>query len=581
MPRARRRQPDPVRFPPCARCVQCYPGGADNWPEARVCKYCYLQARLRTGACAECGALTSLPGLNASGQPACTRCSGIPARFRCGCGREVTAGERGRCWWCVLSELVTDVLAGPGGKVPTHLRPLAEGLGSMSRPQGGVVWLRRSVTARTILQDLAHGRLPCSHAALDAAGANRAVEYLRCLLVRYGVLPSRDRRLADFQRWAAAKLDGIGDAGHRQLLERFLRWYLLRHLRSGSTTATPLGHGPYQRAKQRLTVAAAFLAWLASRGHQLGECTQHDLDSWLAAGPSTRQHALTFLSWARRQRILRGIELPVIHTEAGAPPPAFEARLAAIRRLLLDDTLALEDRIAGCLVVLYGQQASRIAALRISEVSCTDAATRLKLGADWLDVPEPVATLLRHYLRNRGNMTTAANPASPWLFPGQLAGEHRSCRRLIVILNQLGVPARASRLAAWHQLVRQAPPALLADALGVSPDTATRHALFAGADWATYASRRSSPATPEYEALPVERDHHACGPCPGRLTVALCSPPPAGEDHRVAVVVGDVDDPGSRVDRGIEGQPARGGGGQHVVGPPADHQQEAASDAQW
>jgi len=153
--------------------------------------------------------------------------------------------------------------------------------------------------------------------------------------------------------------------------------------------------------------------------------------------------------------------------------------------------------------VLYGQQASRIAALRLSEVSCTDAAARLKLGADWLDVPEPVATLLRHYLRNRSNMTTAANPVSPWLFRGQLAGEHRSYRRLIVILNQLGIPARASRLAAWHQLVRQTPPAVLADVLGVSPDTATRHALLAGADWATYARRRSSPVTPKYEALPI------------------------------------------------------------------------------
>jgi hypothetical protein len=100
-------------------------------------------------------------------------------------------------------------------------------------------------------------------------------------------------------------------------------------------------------------------------------------------------------------------------------------------------------------------------------------------------------------------MTTAANPASPWLFPGQLAGEHRSYRRLIVSLNRLGIPARASRLAAWHQLVRQAPPAVLADALGVSPDTATRHALLAGADWAAYASRRSSLATPEYDGLPV------------------------------------------------------------------------------
>ena len=159
------------------------------------------------------------------------------------------------------------------------------------------------------MQDLAHGRIPCSHAGLDAAGADRAVEYLRCLLVRYGVLPPRDRRLADFQRWAAAKLDGIGNAEHRQLLERFLRWRLLRHLRSGSTTATPLGHGPYQRAKQRLTVAAAFLAWLAGRGRQLGECTQHDLDSWFGTGPTTRRHVITFLSWARQQRIIRDVEL--------------------------------------------------------------------------------------------------------------------------------------------------------------------------------------------------------------------------------------------------------------------------------
>src|SRR5215472_8774567 len=115
--------------------------------------------------------------------------------------------------------------------------------------------------------------------------------------------PPRDRRLADFQRWAATKLDGIGTAGHRRLLERFLRWRLLHHLRSsGSTAAAPVGHGPYQRAKRRLTVAAAFLAWLAGRGRQLGGCTQHDLDQWLGTGPTTRRHALTFLSWARQQR---------------------------------------------------------------------------------------------------------------------------------------------------------------------------------------------------------------------------------------------------------------------------------------
>ena len=224
---------------------------------------------------------------------------------------------------------------------------------------------------------------------------------------------------------------------------------------------------------------------------QPGECTQHDLDAWFGTGPTTRRHVITFLSWAGQQRIIRDVEVPVISTErAESSPPGSDARLAAIRRLLLDETLPPGGRIAGCLVALYGQQVGRIAALRTTGTSCAAGATRLKLGADWLDVPEPVATLPREHLRNRGNMTTAANPASPWLFPGQLAGEHRSYRRLVRVLHQLGIPVRASRLAAWRELARNAPPAILADALGVSPGTAMRHAFPGGADWSAYAARR-------------------------------------------------------------------------------------------
>ena len=54
------------------------------------------------------------------------------------------------------------------------------------------------------------------------------------------------------------------------------------------------------------------------------------------------------------------------------------------------------------------------------------------------------------------------------LFPGQLASKYRSYRRLIRVLHQLGIPARASRLTAWRDLAREAPPGVLADALGVS-----------------------------------------------------------------------------------------------------------------
>jgi hypothetical protein len=72
-------------------------------------------------------------------------------------------------------------------------------------------------------------------------------------------------------------------------------WGLMRNLLSCCGTAAPLGHGPHQRAKQRLTVTIAILAWLADRGRQVGECTQHDLDQWFATGPTTRRHVITFL----------------------------------------------------------------------------------------------------------------------------------------------------------------------------------------------------------------------------------------------------------------------------------------------
>jgi hypothetical protein len=136
--------------------------------------------------------------------------------------------------------------------------------------------------------------------------------------------------------------------------------------------------------------------------------------------------------------------------------------------------------------------ASKIAALRTTEVSCADGATRLKFGADWLNVPGPVAMLLRHQLHNRSNMATAANPASPWLFPGQLASEYRSYRRPLRVLHQLGIPARASRLAAWRELAVKHHPRS-SPTRWASRRAAMRHAFLGGADWSAHAAREVLP----------------------------------------------------------------------------------------
>jgi hypothetical protein len=51
-----------------------------------------------------------------------------------------------------------------------------------------------------------------------------------------------------------------------------------------------------------------------------------------------------------------------------------------------------------------------------------------------------------------------------------------------------GIPPRAALTATWQQLVRQAPPSVLAKALGISPVTAMRHANRAGTDYLAYPS---------------------------------------------------------------------------------------------
>ncbi len=66
------------------------------------------------------------------------------------------------------------------------------------------------------------------------------------------------------------------------------------------------------------------------------------------------------------------------------------------------------------------------------------------------------------------------------------------------MLHQLGIPVRASRLAAWRKPARQTPPAVLADALGVSAGTAMRHAFPGSAGWSAYAARRHA-HTPDEE----------------------------------------------------------------------------------
>ena len=126
----------------------------------------------------------------------------------------------------------------------------------------------------------------------------------------------------------------------------------------------------------------------------------------------------------------------------GGPSIDDETRWAAARRLLHDDALDLADRVAGSLVLLYGQQLSRIAALRRDQVALgADGVTRLSLGTTAIEVPPPLDGLLLRLVDEHRHHTAFSAPvtADPWLFPGMQPG-----RPLMRVCSGLGSVAWAS-----------------------------------------------------------------------------------------------------------------------------------------
>ncbi|GAA2689705.1 hypothetical protein GCM10009864_74610 [Streptomyces lunalinharesii] len=102
-------------------------------------------------------------------------------------------------------------------------------------------------------------------------------------------------------------------------------------------------------------------------------------------------------------------------------------------------------------------------------------------------MPEPVADLVRDYLRSLPAHTPAVNLSTTWLFPGRRPGQPMNPTTLLRPLRDLGVPAQRARTSAIRHLVLQAPAPVLAKALGYHDKTATRLVTEAGGTWIRYA----------------------------------------------------------------------------------------------
>ena len=486
--------PEPV----CTRCAAratavCAHCGADRpptarWPEGPVCDPCYNAALRRRGTCTTCGAMRRLvapPGPDAT---TCADCAGTPttAHTCTGCGLEDKLYEKGRCAPCALRRRTAELLAGGAKQVPPALAPVYQAITTTDAPRTALNWLRNSAGAG-LLAEMASGTTDISHETLDAHPRAAAAGYLRAVLVANNVLPARDEQLAAAERFLTRTLAGIPNDADRRLVHAYATWRVLRRLRS----STELAHRErsYTRhAHLNITAAADLLSWLRDHETTLNVIGAGDIEDYLT-GATARYQVRDFLQWAAAGRHAQHLDVPTLAWAPGQAATSDE-RWAQIARLLHDDTIQTTDRVAGSLLLLYGQQLSRTAALTLDQVKTQGPQVFLHLGRDDLHIPEPLAGLLTTLTRDgRPYVGVGSPPTTRWLFPGLQPGRPLTAARLGARLRKLGIRAQPGRRAALTHLAAQLPAAVLADLLGIHPTTAVNWVHDAGGDWNRYAAQ--------------------------------------------------------------------------------------------
>ena len=471
---------------------------AARWPEGLICVGCRAKALEVFGTCDGCRTERLLPGQGPAGKRWCTDCAGGLGDFSCTrCGREGWRGRRGTCGWCVLTDRIGELLDDGTGTIRPELRPLAEHITAMARPRSGIHWLSRP-GPQHVLATIAPARFPLTHEAIHAIEPVRSSIYIRDLMVAAGVLAPIDRRLFLFEQWWPTWLATIHEADHRRTLRYFITWQVLRSLRATAADG-PLSHQGPQNARHVLRVAARFLTELAAAGRTLTTCTQADLDRILAhANYSTRASVRPFLQWAMRTRRMPHLQLP-----AQAPTTVTlitqSQRVALIARIYHGQQMELIDRVLALLVLLYAQPLARIQHLTCADVTTDDQGQMLvRLGTPPAPVPAPFDAVFGQYLTARGNLMTATNPASSWLFPGRRAGQPLQINSMRLRLANLGIPNLPARSRAIRELLRQAPPAVVAGMLHYTSGAAEHIATEYGATWKHYAAGEHPPRRPAH-----------------------------------------------------------------------------------
>ncbi|GAA2837319.1 hypothetical protein [Crossiella cryophila] len=365
---------------------------------------------------------------------------------------------------------------------------------AVDKPRSVIRWLSKSAGAR-LLSQIASEESEITHATLDKFPQTLHLNHVRQTLVHTGVLPERDEYLDRIDPWLDTLVSSHPEE-RAQLVRAYARWHVLRRARSRASRRTFTSDAG-RRARTMIRVALEWLTWLDDIDRKLADVRQDEIDQWLTANPTRRGYMIDgFVAWAKGRRLMEGGTIP---SYPKGEPACFlddDQRWQQLKRCLDDDGVALTGRVAGALVLLFGQSPTRLIHLSAAHVEQQGEHTFLQLDERPVLLPPKLAKIVIK-LRDTGRPSSVlgrAHPGTHWLFASVTPGRPLSIAGLRRRLDELGIRTRPARNAAMMALATDLPAAVLADLFGLHIVTAVRWVKYAKRDWAAYVAERATEA---------------------------------------------------------------------------------------
>lgn len=172
-----------------------------------------------------------------------------------------------------------------------------------------------------------------------------------------------------------------------------------------------------------------------------------------------------------------------LKSDLGAPEASDDERWAWVKDLLAAENIGLSSRVGGLLAIIYGTTLTRVVSLRCEAVTLDRESTYLSLGTNPIKLPDAVGSLLRQIL---GTAPIGFHEDNTWLFKGLRPGRHLTTAALSLPLTKRGINLRAAGNVALMNFVRDLPPSVLVNLLGLSVFAAEHWSAYSGHDWTDY-----------------------------------------------------------------------------------------------